>query len=113
MDTAVKKTLALMASQHLEQADLARLTGESPQNIHNWLKGRKRIPGDKIFVVAKALGVTADELRYGDEKPHIGIAEQPSIYDAGYEKAVLADIKKLDEESRRHVLAIIRLLVSR
>ncbi len=113
MDTAVKNTLALMARKHIDQAELARLTSESPQNIYNWLKGRKRIPGDKIFVVAKALDVTADELRHGGEKTHLGTNEPSANYDKMQEAAILSSIKKLDEESRRHVLAIIRLLAGR
>lgn len=113
MDTAVKNTLALMARKRLDQAELARLTGESPQNIYNWLKGRKRIPGDKIFIVAKALGVTADDLWGGREKQHIGVNESPAGYSKTQESTLLADIKKLDDESRLHVAAIIRLLANR
>lgn len=46
----------------LSQADLANKAGMSVRTIQGWEQGRRRPRADALLVLAKALGVTMEEL---------------------------------------------------
>lgn len=109
MDEIVGRTLRLLEKSGIKKADLAKKIDVSAQNVNNWLVRRGHIPGDKIFDIAKALGVSADYLRYGEErrgKP-THLKESVAPYN---EEDIISNLRELDASARMHVLAIIRLL---
>ncbi len=56
--------LELARGRDLTQVELAKRIGESQQVVNNW-KRRGAIPGRKLAKVARALGVTVEEILTG------------------------------------------------
>ena len=90
----------------LTQADLARRIGESQQVLNNWRR-RGAIPGRKLANVARALGVTVEEL-LTDKRPGGragGVKEVPGSYDVDTLRLAAA-IQSLAPQDRAHLQAI-------
>ncbi len=58
-------------SRFKTQKELAEATGLFPTRISNWFTGTREIPRDSAPILAKALGVSAGWLLFGDEVPEV------------------------------------------
>ena len=72
----VRRMLQLARGRDLTQAELAKRIGESQQVVNNW-KRRGAIPGRKLAKVARALGVSVEEILTG-QRPR---ADEPIDFD--------------------------------
>jgi DNA-binding transcriptional regulator YiaG len=59
---------------HWSWAEFARQIGESPQVVNNWIK-RGRIPGEKHYAVAKAIGTTVEWIIEGERSSALKTGE--------------------------------------
>lgn len=65
------------------QRKFALEIGVTPQSVNAWVKGKKRIDQENLPIVAKALGVTVDEL-LGNEMPNATAIESPQFIELPY-----------------------------
>jgi transcriptional regulator with XRE-family HTH domain len=68
MASAASRLKALREAAGLSQRELARLLGQDQSNIHYWESTGKAPRSDVLVPMAKALGVTVEEL-LGQPKP--------------------------------------------
>ncbi|MGH8592596.1 MAG: helix-turn-helix transcriptional regulator [Gammaproteobacteria bacterium] len=85
----------------LTQAELAKRIGESQQVVNNW-KRRGAIPGRKLAKVARALGVTVEEILTG-QRPG---ADEPADFDPDTLRWARA-FQLLSAQDRAHVQAVV------
>jgi len=96
----VHRMLELARSRDLTQAELAKRVGESQQVVNNW-KRRGAIPGRKLAKVARALGVTVEEIVTG-QRPG---ADEPADLDPDTVRLARA-FQLLSPRDRAHVQAV-------
>jgi transcriptional regulator with XRE-family HTH domain len=96
----VHRMLELARSRDLTQAELAKRVGESQQVVNNW-KRRGAIPGRKLAKVARALGVTVEEIVTG-QRPG---ADEPADFDPDTLRLARA-FQLLSPRDRAHVQAV-------
>jgi transcriptional regulator with XRE-family HTH domain len=68
MSAFAKNLKRLRALAGLSQSGLAEKAGVSLRNLQNWEQGHREPRLDMILPLARALGVTADELLAGGEE---------------------------------------------
>ena len=96
----VHRMLELARSRDLTQAELAKRIGESQQVVNNW-KRRGAIPGRKLAKLARALGVSVEEILTG-QRPH---ADEPIDFDPDTLRLARA-FQLLSPRDRAHVQAV-------
>ncbi|KXU38700.1 hypothetical protein AXE65_12385 [Ventosimonas gracilis] len=69
MDTLAKRLARARESKGLNQSELARALGLSPQAIQNWEGGKSNPRGSRLNDVASVLGITVQYLVTGDDAP--------------------------------------------
>jgi len=85
--------------------ELASITGISKKTLDNYLNARGYVPSADVAVrIAHALGVTVEYLVTGEEITPAKTSQGPEI------KELIQDFKRLDEENRKLIKAIIQLL---
>ncbi len=65
----------LLKEKGLRPADISKQTGISPSVFSDWKKGRYELKGDKLKLVADALGVSVDYLMTGNIQRDMGAAQ--------------------------------------
>jgi transcriptional regulator with XRE-family HTH domain len=85
------------------QTDLAEKLDVKPSHISRWENDKVRPHSDTLQAIARALGVSIDELTSGS---------QPATADAT-SMQVLGAIEKLDEEDKRLVKRIVDALLTK
>jgi transcriptional regulator with XRE-family HTH domain len=96
----VHRMLELARSRGLTQAELAKRIGESQQVVNNW-KRRGAIPGRKLAKLARALGVSVEEILTG-QRPR---ADEPIDFDPDTLRLARA-LQLLSPRDRAHVQAV-------
>jgi len=93
---------------NLRQVDLARKTGINIKSIENYIKNdSKTIPSaDKAVKIARALGVTVEDLVYGQDN---GKSEATNKY---RNSRIIAVISKLDKYNFEAIISIAKALLS-
>ncbi len=87
----------LMEERHLNQKELARLSGVTEASMSKYLSGERTPRIDVIVNIANALNVTTDEL--------IGNEIENGNFDITRMKAVLArGMKNMSEDDRRELM---------
>ncbi len=87
----------LMEERHLNQKELARLSGVTEASMSKYLSGERTPRIDVIVNIANALNVTTDEL--------IGNEIENGNFDITRMKAILArGMKNMSEDDRRELM---------
>lgn len=68
METIAQRIAKARELKGLNQSELARELGISPQAVQNWEAGKSSPRGARIREVAKALGLTIEHLLFGNDK---------------------------------------------
>lgn len=86
--------------------EVAARLGVSPANISHWAAGRHSIPNDRLFELAVVLGFDPIEAR-----PELAKFREIWRSDSTEPDALTEAVQYLDEESKTHVLAIVRAIL--
>jgi len=88
MNTLAKRLARARECKGLNQSELARALGLSPQAVQNWESGKSSPRGSRLAEVASVLGVTAEHLITGRMAesilPRIDMGRVPSPYAFNY-----------------------------
>jgi SOS-response transcriptional repressor LexA len=69
-ETSADRLFRWLDEQRVSPSEFARKLGTTPQVLNNW-KTRGRVPGDRLFDVAKAMGRSAKWLKDGEDEVRI------------------------------------------
>jgi len=87
MNTLAKRLARAREFKGLNQSELARALGLSPQAVQNWESGKSSPRGSRLAEVASVLGVTAEHLITGsipESTPRTNVGIVPSPYAFNY-----------------------------
>jgi transcriptional regulator with XRE-family HTH domain len=97
-----------LSYQDMLVKELAAKTGISKKTLDNYLNIREYMPSaDAAVKISQALGVSVEYLVTGDEFSYSKSSHKPEILD------LIQNFKKLNEDDRKLVVAIIQLLRNR
>lgn len=103
-----EKLQELMDRNNIIAANLSKMTGISTASISDYLKGKKEPRGKQSVILAKALHISLDTLWETEFDPEQNL--EPVNHVSIIQKEAFTEIKKLDDNQIKSVLAFINSL---
>lgn len=94
----------------LNQSELARLLGVSPQSVQQWEAGETEPRRKRIQAIAECLNTTVAEIEFGTSLTKV---EKPTAKLSETESVLITAFRKMDESMQKNLLLIIESLAVR